>query len=80
MTPPAEPLIGLAVVERHLYAPTQLGIVNDRLMTSTDYCGPDAWFAPRHPQSLHLPNPEIAGGEDELYWLRFAGFYCQKRF
>ena len=29
MTPPAEPLIGLAVVERLLYAPTQLGIVNE---------------------------------------------------
>ena len=53
----------------------QLGIVNDRLMTSTDYCGPDAWFAPRHPQSLHLPNPEIAGGENELYWLRLAEYY-----
>ena len=29
MTPPADPLIGLAVVERLLYAPTQLGIVNE---------------------------------------------------
>ena len=53
----------------------QLGIVNDRLMTSTDYCGPGAWFAPRHPQSLHAPNPEAAGGESELYWLRLAEYY-----
>jgi hypothetical protein len=53
----------------------QLGIINDRLMTSPDYCGPNVWFAPRHPQSLHLPNPEAAGGEDELYWLRLAEYY-----
>ena len=53
----------------------QLGIVNDRLMTSTDYCGPGAWFAPRHPQSLHAPNPESAAAEDFLYWLRLAEYY-----
>jgi hypothetical protein len=29
MTPPAKPLIGLAAVARLLYAPTQLGIINE---------------------------------------------------
>ena len=53
----------------------QLGIVNDRLLTSTDYCGPNAWFAPRHPQSLHAPDPESAGAAESLYWLRLADFY-----
>jgi len=53
----------------------QLGIVDDRLMTSGDYCGPGAWFAPRHPQSLHGPNPESAAPEDALYWFRLAEFY-----
>ena len=53
----------------------QLGIVDDRLMTSPDYCGPGAWFAPRHPQSLHAPNPESAASGDALYWLRLAEYY-----
>jgi hypothetical protein len=53
----------------------QLGIVDDRLMTTGDYCGPGAWFAPRHAQSLHGPSPESAAPDDSLYWLRLAEFY-----